>query len=54
MLPEALCGLQVFIYPWMFMFWLKNFSKCYKLLIYLIYTQIIVDGSAIFHLFMYY
>jgi len=33
--------------PYMFLFRLKNFFTCYKLLILLICTQIIIDGSAI-------
>ncbi len=41
-----------FFCPWMFMFILSNSSKCYKLLILFICTQIIVDGSAILHFFM--
>ncbi len=39
-------------YPRMFLFKPINSSRCYKLLIYLICIQIVVDGNAIFHLFM--
>ncbi len=34
------------------LFYLKNSSRCFKLLIYTIFIQIIVNGIAIFHLFM--
>jgi hypothetical protein len=35
--------------PWMSLFRLKNSSRCYKLLIYLLNIQIVVDGNVIFH-----
>jgi hypothetical protein len=41
-----------FFCPYMFIFWLRNSFMCYKLQIYLICIQIIINGSAIFHLFM--
>jgi hypothetical protein len=33
-------------YPRIFMFYLKNSSRCFKLLIYLICIQIVVNGNA--------
>jgi hypothetical protein len=54
MLHEAFYGLQVSFCPQMSLFWLRDFYKCYKLLIYLMCTQIDVDGNTIFHFLMYY
>jgi hypothetical protein len=53
-LPKAFYGLHVSLLSTNVLFWLKNPSRCYKLLIYLIYIQILVYGTTIFHLFMYY
>jgi hypothetical protein len=38
--------------PQMSLFYLRNSSRCFKPLIYLICIQIITNGNAIFHLFM--
>ncbi len=37
---------------WMSLFRFRNSYRCYKLLIFMICTQIVVDGNAIFYLFM--
>jgi hypothetical protein len=39
-------------YPWISLLYLKNSSRYFKSMIYLIYTQIVVNGSVIFHLFL--
>ncbi len=41
-----------FLCPQMSLLYLRNSFRCFKLLIYLFYTQIVANGSDIFHLFM--